>query len=82
MRLVVGMDGDGHFFVENINNRMSIWHFITEELHDGDMWANRDDEDEYPDDMNYMALSDLEWEDLLSQFIQDGDMEFIDKSII
>ena len=78
MKIAVCIDGDGNFRAVNAKDRDEMWDLITNVVGDGDMWANRDNEDEYPDDLEYMDLDNEEWMDFITSFESRGTYEILD----
>ena len=78
MKIAVCIDGDGNFRAVNVKDRDEMWDLITNVVGDGDMWANRDNEDEYPDDLEYMDLDNEEWMDFITSFESRGTYEILD----
>ena len=79
MKLIVGMDDDGHFFAVPTTDRDRVWEILTEELRGGDTWANRSDfcDEEYSDNLNYKAMTEEAWLEMIESFEQRGQMEII-----
>lgn len=78
MKIAVCIDSDGHFRAVNTKDRDEMWDLITNVIGDGDYWANRDNDDEYPDDLEYMDLDSEEWDDFIRSFEERGTMEILD----
>jgi hypothetical protein len=76
MKLVVGVDGDGHFMVAPYTDKEKVTKLIYE-LQDGDFVANMDDEDKDVLDQSY-PISDNQWRDLIHGLEQRGTMEIVE----
>lgn len=76
MKVVVGVDNDGHFMVAPLTDREKVSQLI-EKLAEGDFVANMDEDDlivfYYP-----APVGVIEWRDLISRLEQRGTMEIIE----
>lgn len=76
MKIVVAMDGDGHFMAAPYTDKEKIKLLITK-IQDGDFVANMDDEDKNILESNY-PISDSDWRKLIYDLEQRGTMEIIE----
>jgi len=76
MKLVVAMDGDGHFMAAPYTDREKITDMIYK-IQDGDFIANMDSESkEIFEDK--LSTSDFEWKNLIYGLEQRGTMEIVE----
>jgi len=76
MKLVVAMDGDGHFMAAPYTDREKITDMIYK-IQDGDFVANMDPEaKEIFEDK--LSTSDFEWKNLIYGLEQRGTLEIIE----
>jgi len=78
-KMVAGMDSDGHFWAENAYDRDVMWGILSEDLQDGDYWANEgwSEDGELIEKHHVIDLPDNEWIDFISEHTQRGMMEFV-----
>ena len=76
IKVISFMDEDAHFNVIEVRNRPDVWEALHSQ-HCGDWWANRD-EDEIPDDLDYLSLTEEAWLNVIGEFCQRGTMEVVD----
>ena len=65
MKILISINDDDYVAV-NIANRIQVLETLKTCL-DGDLWANRDDEEKYPDDLDITLLSYSEYEEFLDE---------------
>lgn len=66
MKIVVALDGDGHFTAAPIEERKKVVESVLMKIHDGDYFRDINDVDDY------MSLNDEEWLNYLGNFTQRG----------
>jgi len=76
MKLVVAMDGDGHFMAAPYTDKEKVRNLI-DKIQDGDFVANMDDEYKNILESNY-PVSDSDWRQLIYGLEQRGTMEIIE----
>jgi hypothetical protein len=76
MKIVVAMDGDGHFMAAPFHDREKVIHII-DEIQDGDFVANMDAGDKLGYE-NYKYSKAEEWRDFLYGIQQRGTIEIIE----
>ena len=77
MNVIVCLDIDGHFHTANLKDRDEVWNLITDVIRDGDLWENRENADEYPDDLDYLNLDEDEWVEFVESFEERGVLEIL-----
>jgi hypothetical protein len=76
MKIVVAMDGDGHFMASPYTDREKVTDIINK-IQDGDFVANMDPESkEIFEDK--LSTSDFEWKNLIYGLEQRGTLEIIE----
>ena len=79
VKMVAGMDSDGHFWTQNIFERDAMWGCLMD-LEDGDYWANEGFDHDTEEDIiksHVINLSDSDWEDFIVGHTSRGLMEFV-----
>lgn len=71
--VVVCVDGDGHFHVTLISNRVKVIEDLKK-ICDGDYWANEVDVEEF-EKIDYENCSYQDWLEFVERFTQRGLME-------
>jgi len=76
MKLVVGLDGDGHFRVANYNDRLDVINLLKK-LEDGNTWDNVDIK--YIEHIEFRNLSEEDWNEFLcDNFVARGRCEIVE----
>lgn len=76
MKIVVAMDGDGHFMVAPAHEKEKVKNLIGK-IHDGDFVANMNKENKEIYESNY-PISDSDWRQLIYGLEQRGTMEIVE----
>ena len=79
MKLLVSIDGDGHFMLAHPSDRNQVIKLL-EKIHDGDYYYNiiNDNEIKLPSDLSDMCCQ--EWDKFINEFIQRGTLEYVEIS--
>jgi hypothetical protein len=76
MKIIIAMDGDGHFMAAPLMDREKVSKII-EKIQDGDFVANMDEDDLIV--FNYPAPVDtIEWRNLIQRLEQRGTLEIFE----
>lgn len=74
MKLVIGIDGDGHFMASEYHEREKVVNLLKN-VHDGDYWANLEDDIDNID--TYNTLDEKGWESFVQNFVQRATLEIV-----
>ena len=77
MKLLVAMDGDGHFNVAHPSDRKSVINLL-ERIHGGDYYYDiiSDNQLKLPSDLSTMCCQD--WDSFIQNFTQRGTLEYVE----
>jgi len=78
-KLVVCVDGDGHFHAVDVNDRKEVFKALKK-IEDGDFWANEIQSYDQKDfnEQSWLDLSDEHWLNRLSDLECRGRMELVE----